>query len=109
MLPAYAELHCRTNFSFLSAASHPEELVDRAPALGYAALAITDECSLAGVVRAHGQARQVGLHLVLGAEMQLEAAAEGGGASGSTPAPGSPPLSAASAAADAAPGPPSAA
>ena len=53
MLPGYAELHCRSNFSFLRGASHPEELVGRAHALGYAALAITDECSLAGVVRAH--------------------------------------------------------
>ena len=48
-LPAYAELHCLSNFSFLRGASHPEELVARAAALGYAALAITDECSLAGV------------------------------------------------------------
>jgi error-prone DNA polymerase len=71
MLPHYAELHCRSNFSFLTAASHPEELVARAAELGYAALAITDECSLAGVVRAHGQARQQPLHLVIGAEMQL--------------------------------------
>ena len=71
MLPAYAELHCRSNFSFLTAASHPEELVSRAAQLGYAALAITDECSLAGVVRAHGAARQLGVHLVIGAEMQL--------------------------------------
>jgi error-prone DNA polymerase len=71
VLPAYAELHCRSNFSFLTAASHPEELVSRAAQLGYAALAITDECSLAGVVRAHGAARQLGVHLVIGAEMQL--------------------------------------
>src|SRR5438552_2979192 len=47
MLPAYAELHCLSNFSFLRGASHPEELVERAHALGYAAIAITDECSLA--------------------------------------------------------------
>nr|WP_319240326.1 PHP domain-containing protein [uncultured Propionivibrio sp.] len=52
-LPGYAELHCLSNFSFLRGASHAEELVARAQALGYAALAITDECSLAGVVRAH--------------------------------------------------------
>ncbi|HRI18229.1 MAG TPA: PHP domain-containing protein, partial [Burkholderiaceae bacterium] len=71
MLPGYAELHCRSNFSFLTAASHPEELVARAAALGYAALAITDECSLAGVVRAHGEAKRRQLHLVVGAEMQL--------------------------------------
>ena len=47
-LPEYAELHCLSNFSFLRGASHPEELVERAAALGYHALAITDECSLAG-------------------------------------------------------------
>ncbi|WP_198972669.1 error-prone DNA polymerase [Xylophilus sp. ASV27] len=51
--PAYAELHCLTNFSFQRGASHPHELVERAQALGYSALAITDECSVAGVVRAH--------------------------------------------------------
>ena len=60
MLPAYAELHCLTNFSFLRGASHPEELVERAAALGYAALAITDECSVAGVVRAHIAAKEYG-------------------------------------------------
>ena len=54
MLPGYAELHCRSNFSFGHGASHPEELVGRAHALGYAALAVTDECSLSGVVRAAG-------------------------------------------------------
>ncbi|MEZ6071115.1 MAG: PHP domain-containing protein [Pirellulales bacterium] len=47
----YAELHTTTNFSFLQAASHPEELVERAAALGYAALAVTDLASVAGVVR----------------------------------------------------------
>jgi error-prone DNA polymerase len=51
--PAYAELHCLSNFSFLRAASFPEEMVRRALALGYRALAITDECSMAGIVRAH--------------------------------------------------------
>ncbi|MFN9279966.1 MAG: error-prone DNA polymerase [Betaproteobacteria bacterium] len=71
MPAAYAELHCRSNFSFLTGASHPEELVQRAHALGYAALALTDECSLAGVVRAHAEARRVGLHLIVGAQMQL--------------------------------------
>ena len=53
----YAELHCVSNFSFLRGASRPEELVERAAALGYEALAITDECSVAGVVRAHVAAR----------------------------------------------------
>ncbi|WP_338765595.1 error-prone DNA polymerase [Massilia sp. METH4] len=61
-LPPYAELFCMTNFSFLQGASHAEELVARAIQLDYAALAITDECSLAGVVRAHGEAKGAGWH-----------------------------------------------
>ncbi|MBC7414374.1 MAG: error-prone DNA polymerase, partial [Herminiimonas sp.] len=72
MLPAYAELHCRSNFTFLTGASHPEELVARAHALGYSSLAITDECSLAGVVRAHVEAKKVGLHLILGTDVTLD-------------------------------------
>ncbi len=71
MIPPYAELHCVTHFSFLRGASHPEELVERAKAQGYAALAITDECSLAGVVRAHVKAKEVGLPLLIGAEFGL--------------------------------------
>jgi error-prone DNA polymerase len=69
--PAYAELHCLSNFSFQRGASHPEELVARAHALGYSALAITDECSVAGVVRAHSEAKTLGLKLLLGAEFVL--------------------------------------
>src|SRR5687767_10846134 len=72
-LPDYAELHCLSNFSFLRGASHPEELVERAAALGYAALALTDECSLAGVVRAHVAAKEHGLKLILGTELKLDA------------------------------------
>ena len=71
VLPAYAELHCLSNFSFQRGASQPEELVERAAALGYSALAITDECSVAGVVRAHGEARKRGLKLLLGAEFRV--------------------------------------
>jgi error-prone DNA polymerase len=70
-LPEYAELHCLSNFTFLRGASHPEELVARAVALGYAALALTDECSLAGVVRAHVAAKEHGLKLILGSELAL--------------------------------------
>ena len=70
-LPAYAELHCLSNFSFLRGASHPEELVRRASALGYAGLAITDECSLAGIVRAHVTAKDLGLPLIIGSEIAL--------------------------------------
>jgi len=70
-LPAYAELFCLSNFSFLQGASHAEELVDRAVQLGYAALALTDECSLAGVVRAHAEAKRAGLPLLIGAHFHL--------------------------------------
>lgn len=70
--PAYAELHCLSNFSFLRGASHPEELVARAHALGYAALALTDECSLAGVVRAHRAAKALGFRLIIGSEIRLK-------------------------------------
>ena len=57
-LPNYAELHCLTNFSFQRSASRPEELVTQAYHLGYKALAITDECSVAGIVRAHVALRE---------------------------------------------------
>ena len=69
--PKYAELHCLSNFSFLRGASHPEELVTRAHELGYQALAITDECSLAGVVRAHVCAKSLGIKLIVGVEIQI--------------------------------------
>jgi error-prone DNA polymerase len=65
----YAELHAKTNFSFLTGASHPDELVARAAELGYTALAITDRESLAGVVRAHAAAKAVDLKLLIGAEI----------------------------------------
>ena len=65
----YAELHAKTNFSFLEGASHPDELVRRAAELGYRALAVTDRNSLAGVVRAHGAAKDAGLKLIVGAEI----------------------------------------
>ena len=71
-LPAYAELHCLSNFTFLRGASHPEELIGRAAALGYSALALTDECSLAGIVRAHVAAKERGLKLIAGTEMTLD-------------------------------------
>lgn len=65
----YAELHCRTNFSFLEGASHPDELVVAAAQLGYTAIAVTDRNSLAGVVRAHSVAKDIGLKLLIGAEV----------------------------------------
>ncbi len=72
VLPEYAELHCLTNFSFQRGASHGHELVKRAHALGYAALAITDEGSVAGAVRAHVAAKACGLKLLLGSEFLLD-------------------------------------
>ena len=69
--PDYAELHALSSFSFQRGASQPEELVQRAAALGYHALAITDECSVAGVVRAQVAARSSGLKLLLGAEFSV--------------------------------------
>jgi error-prone DNA polymerase len=71
VLPAYAELFCLSNFTFLHGASHAEELAERASQLGYSGLAITDECSLAGVVRAHVAAKEKGLPLVIGSYFRL--------------------------------------
>ena len=70
-MTSYAELHCLSNFTFLRGASHAEELAERAHELGYAALAITDECSMAGVVRAHGAAKKCGLKLIVGSEIRF--------------------------------------
>ncbi len=70
-LPGYAELHALSHFSFQRGASAPQELVERAHALGYSALALTDECSVAGVVQAHVAAQACGLQFVPGAEFRL--------------------------------------
>ena len=77
-LPGYAELHCLSNFSFQRGASHPAELVARAHQLGYRALAITDECSVAGVVRAYAAWKELPrdaehpFQLILGSEFRFE-------------------------------------
>lgn len=70
---SYAELFCQSNFSFLTGASSPEQLVKTASQLGYQALAITDECSVAGVVRAYRCIReqQLSLQLIVGSFLQL--------------------------------------
>lgn len=69
--PAFAELHARSNFTFLVGASNPEEMVVRAAAKLYSALALTDECSVSGVVRAHLAAREASLHFICGSEVLL--------------------------------------
>ncbi|WP_036189707.1 error-prone DNA polymerase [Marinobacterium lacunae] len=71
-LAGYAELHAVSNFSFLRGGSHPEELVAQAAAQGYRALALTDECSVAGVVRAHQEAKELGLQLLIGSEFKVD-------------------------------------
>lgn len=71
-LPRYAELHCISNYSFLRGASFPEELVERAAYLRYRAIAITDECSLTGVVRAHLAAKEHDMQLIIGSEFTLQ-------------------------------------
>ncbi|MGQ0664660.1 MAG: error-prone DNA polymerase [Pseudomonadota bacterium] len=76
-MTAYAELQVTSNFSFLRGASHPEELVRRAKELGHAAIAIADRNTLAGIVRAHVAAKEVGIRLVVGA--RLDFAADGAG------------------------------
>ncbi|MDQ3494118.1 MAG: error-prone DNA polymerase, partial [Pseudomonadota bacterium] len=70
--PAYAELHCLSDFSFLRGAASAAELFERAARCGYQALAITDECSLAGIVRALEASRATGIKLVVGSEFTLE-------------------------------------
>jgi error-prone DNA polymerase len=70
--PGYAELHCISNYSFLRGGSHPEELVAEAARLGYQALAITDECTMSGVVKAHIAAEHFKLKLIVGSEFTLE-------------------------------------
>ena len=68
---SYAELHCLSNYSFLRGASHPSELVEQAVHLGYSALAITDECSLVGVVKAHVVAKELDFKLIIGSEFNV--------------------------------------
>jgi error-prone DNA polymerase len=80
LLPAYAELQCVSHYTFLHGSSAPEQLVERAAALGYHALAIADECTVAGVVKAHQAAREAGLKLLIGSQMWV------------TPEDGSPPF-----------------
>lgn len=66
----WVELHCRSNYSFLEGASHPEELIERAQALGYGALALTDRATIAGMVRAHTEAKKRDFKLIVGAQIE---------------------------------------
>ncbi|HWB76739.1 MAG TPA: PHP domain-containing protein, partial [Nannocystaceae bacterium] len=68
---AYAPLWVKSNFSFLEGASHPAELVERAHQLGLPALALTDRDGIYGIVRAHVRAKELGLPLVIGAQVTV--------------------------------------
>src|SRR5215471_11091824 len=68
----YVPLWCKSNFSFLEGASHPDELVDEASRFGLTALALTDRDGVYGVVRAHVKAREVGLKIIIGSEMTID-------------------------------------
>jgi error-prone DNA polymerase len=70
--PPYVPLFCKTNGSFLEGASHPEELVEEAHRLGLRALAVTDRDGVYGVVRAHGKALELGVHLIIGSQVTIE-------------------------------------
>ena len=70
-IAAYAELQVTSNFTFLTGGSHPDELVQRSAELGHEAIAITDVNSLAGIVRAHIAAKEIGLPLVVGCHLRL--------------------------------------
>jgi len=69
----YAELHCRSNFSFLEGASHPEELVARALELGLEAAALADRDGLYGAVRFAKAAKQTKLVAIVGVELTFDA------------------------------------
>src|SRR5690554_2354689 len=67
----YAELDCISNFTFLRGSSHPEELVQRAARLGYSALALSDECSVSGIVRAYQEAKKYRITLITGSRFRI--------------------------------------
>lgn len=74
----YAELYCFSNFTFLTGASHPHELAERAAELGYRALAITDACSVAGIPRAWAALKDSPVKLITGSWFELEDAPANG-------------------------------
>ena len=71
-MPVYVPLFCKTNFSFLEGASHPDEMVEEAYRLGLSSIAVTDRDGVYGVVRAHVKARELGMHLIVGSQITVE-------------------------------------
>ena len=68
---AYVPLYCKSNYSFLEGASHPDELIEEAYRLGIRSLALTDRDGVYGMVRAHKKALELGVHLIVGSEVTL--------------------------------------
>jgi len=68
----YASLWCKSNYSFLEGASHPEELIEEASRVGVRAIALADRDGVYGVVRAHVRARELGVHLMIGSEVTID-------------------------------------
>lgn len=83
-LGEFAELHSTSAFTFLTGASQPEELVQQAHSLGYHALALTDECSFAGIVRAHQEAKACGIKLIVGSRFRVHLSAAEDDTAGTT-------------------------
>ena len=73
---SYAELNVTSNFTFLTGASHPEELVEKAKELGLAAISITDTNTFAGIVRAHAAGLEQSVRYVVGVRLKLESGEE---------------------------------
>src|SRR3954468_28900 len=71
-MSSYVPLWCKSNFSFLEGASHPDELIEEASRLGLPALALTDRDGVYGVVRAHIKAREFGLKLIIGSQVTID-------------------------------------
>jgi len=68
----YTPLWCKSAYSFLEGASHPDELVEEAHRLGLRSLALTDRDGVYGMVRAHKKAQELGVHLIVGADVTAE-------------------------------------
>ncbi len=71
-MSSYVPLWCKSNFSFLEGASHPDELIEEAQRLGLSALALTDSDGVYGIARAHVKARELGLRLIVGSQVAVE-------------------------------------
>ena len=71
-MSSYAPLWCKSNFSFLEGASHPDELVEETQRLGLSCLALTDRDGVYGIVRGHVKAQELGIHLIIGSQVSVD-------------------------------------